>query len=449
LKFIEVMTSIQSAVILLGEYNPLINVCGEPIITRQILRCQTIGIKKIFILGHFTPEVLDYLKLNHTTPDQSIIFQYTESPWQKVYSDKIGEDVLVISCEHFTDIEFFKNSALNIPEKDSVLMIGDANPTDISTARPRILLTKSGQPIEILERGKGEAVWMGLAILGEKCIMQLAHRKGEISQITFKQTSMISQYGNSRLIKATPLFWDRIDSSLIGSEISQEVLYHSNTNRNFMDIWESGISQAITKFCNFNKSAILPIYILLFLSSGIGGWLLNFRSMGYGLLGLCLTLLGLLLGRTIQEISEMHYIQKIKMTGSQIVAARVSALGIFTGLLQQSSASDFQNVDNKLTFLAIAMLFVVSYVEASKYMVTNKLEQAPVKYELASKWLKNTLHILNLHWIWYTFPVLYAFNLFPEYFSLLIIEIYFLYLISLLQLPTQKNTIHEILDEYN
>lgn len=443
------MASIQSAVILLGEYNPLIYVCGEPIITRQILRCQTIGIRKIFILGHFTPEVLDYLKLNHSTTDQSIIFQYTENPWQTVATEIVGENILIISCEHFTDIDFFKNSVLNVPEKDSVLMVGGSDPTDISTARPRILLTKAGLPIEILERGKGEAVWMGLAILGEKCLLQLAQRKGEISQITFKQSSMISQYGNTRLIKAKPLFWDRIDSSLIGSEISQEVLYYSNTNRNFMDIWECGISQVLTNFFNFNKSAVLPIYILLFLSSAIGGWLLNFRSIGYGFLGLCLTLLGLLLGRSIQEISEMHLIQKIKMTGSQIIAARVSALGIFTGLLQQSNAGDFQNVDNKLTFLAIAMLFIVSYVEASKYTVTNKLEQAPVKYELAPKWLKNTLHILNLHWIWYCYPVFFAFNLFTEYFSLLIIEIYFLYLISLLQLPTQKNTIHEILEEYN
>ena len=432
------MNLTQTAVILIGEYNPLITVCGEPIITRQILRCKSFGIIKIFIFGHFTPEVLDYLKLTHTTSNQSIIFEYTENPWQTVNQEKMGDNVLIISCEHFTDIQLFQNSLFIFPEPDDILMIGDIDPKGISTVRPRILLTKAGKPVDLLERAKGEAVWMGLALIGKNVISHLSQRKGEISSLTIKQANMISLHGNSKLIKSKSLFWDRIDSSLIGSHMSQEVLFNSNSNQGFICVWESGISQLITSSLDYNKKMILPIYILLIGISLYGGFLISKVTLGYTFLGLCLTLLGLLLGRTIQEISEMHHISKNKMTGSQIIAARGSVLGIFCGFLYHAPASFSVNLDKKLIFLAIVMLFVVSLVEASKYTVSNLLEHAPEKYINARKWHKVFLQFLNLHWIWYCYPIFFAFNLFENYFSLFIIEIYFCYLIFLLQLPKQK-----------
>ena len=156
------MIPIRTAVIILGEYNPLITVCGEPIITRHILRCKTFGIEKIFILGHFTPEVLEYLMFTHSTTDQSIVFQYSESPWQTVYNDRVGDNALIISCEHFTDIHFLEDILKLKPDPDSALMIGDTDATEISTVRPRILLTKLGRPVDLIERAKGEAVWMGI-----------------------------------------------------------------------------------------------------------------------------------------------------------------------------------------------------------------------------------------------------------------------------------------------
>lgn len=431
------MISIKTAVILLGEYNPLITVCGEPIITRQILRCKTFGIEKIFILGHFTPEVLDYLKFTHSTDDHSIVFQYTQNPWLTVYQEKIGNNAIIISCEHFTDIQFLGKILEQQPEADEALMIGDSGASEISTVRPRILLTKIGRPVDLIERAKGEAVWMGLTLVGESILYHLSKRKGEISPITIKQANMISQYGNTKLFIAKALFWDRIDSSLIGSDISQEVLFQSNTKRNFIGLWESGISHVITNLLNFNRGAIIPIYIIIISFSLYGGWLLTEGSQWYAFFGLCLTLIGLILGRTIQEINDMHIVTNQHMTGSQIIAARISALGIFCGFFFHSTASSFSSFDKKLTFLAIMMLFVVSFVEASKYTVTNKLEQAPEKYVNASKKHKILLQIFNLHWIWYCYPIFFAFELFREYFSLFIIEIYFCYLIILLQLPKQ------------
>ena len=430
----------QTAVILIGEFNPLISVCGEPIITRQILRCKSFGIEKIFILGHFTPEVLDYLKLTHTTYDQSIVFQYTDNPWQTVYYEKMGESVLMISCEHFTDIQLLENTLTLKPEPDDVLMIGYADPVEISTARPRILLTKAGRPVDLLERAKGEAVWMGLTLVGQNVTHHLSQRKGEISPITIKQANMISQYCNCKLIKSKALFWDRIDSSQIGSDMSQEVLFHSNSKQNFFGIWESGISQLITRALDYSKSAILPLYIILLCLSLFGGWLISNGSQKLVVTGLVLTLIGLLLGRTIQEISEMHLVSKNKMTGSQIIAARASALGIFGGCFYYAPSTIFLNADKKMAALAILMLFVVSFVEASKYTVFNKLEHAPQKYSNANKWHRISLQVLNLHWIWYCYPIFFAFNLFIEYFSLFIIEIYFCYLIILLQLPKQIST---------
>lgn len=433
------MIPIKTAVILLGEYNPLITVCGEPIITRHILRCKTFGIEKIFILGHFTPEVLEYLMFTHSTTDQSIVFQYSESPWLTVYNERIGDNALIISCEHFTDIQFLEDILKLKPDPDNALMIGDTDATEISTVRPRILLTKLGRPVDLIERAKGEAVWMGLTLVGQNILYQLSQRKGEISPITIKQANMISQYGNCKLVKAKAKFWDRIDSSLIGSDISQEVLYYSNSKRNFIGLWESGISHVITNMLNFNRNAIIPIYICLIIFSFYGGWLLSEGTEWFAFFGLLLTLAGLLLGRTIQEINDMHLVSTNKMTGSQIIAARVSALGIFCGFFHHAPAIHFSNIEQKLTFFAILMLFVVSIVEASKYTVSNKLEQAPEKYHNAGKKHKILLQIFNLHWIWYCYPIFFAFNLFVNYFSLFIIEIYFCYLIILLQLPKQKS----------
>lgn len=437
----------KTAVILLGEYNPLIAVCGEPIITRQILRCKTFGISKIFILGHFTPEVLEYLKFAHSTTDQSIVFQYAENPWLTVYDEKVGDNAIFISCEHFTDIQFLENT-LKLPvDAGSVLMIGDSDATEISTVRPRILLTKWGRPVDLIERAKGEAVWMGLALAGQNILFQLSQRKGEISPITIKQANMISQYGNCQLVIAKALFWDRIDSSLIGCDISQDVLYHSNSNRNFIGLWESGISHVFTNLLNFNKGAIIPIYILLVCFSLVGGWLLSEGTKWYTFFGLSLTLLGLLLGRTIQEINDMHIISKNKMTGSQIIAARTSALGVFCGFFYHVPTNNFSSDYKKLVFLAISMLFVVSFVEASKFTVSNKLELAPEKYFNAGKRLKVLLQVCNLHWIWYSYPLFIMVNLeqiqFAKYFSFFIIEIYFCYLVFLLQLPKQKSVINE------
>lgn len=430
------MNQIQTAVILVGEYNPLIEVCGSAILTRQILRCYSLGIEQVYVFGHLSPTTLDYLRQAHAAGPLKVIFEFAENPWVRVSNENKGKEILVISCEHLTDIHLLKEAISYQTGNLDVLMFGEPKPTEISTVRPRILLSQQGTPLDLLDRAKSEAVWMGLAILHMDVLALLAQRKGEISHITLKQAGMLVQYGTPKLIKIDALFWDRIEASRIGANISQEILFYSNQTRSPFGIWESGISHVITNVFNYSASSIFPLYLLLVILSLWGGWYLSTLDPFKGLIGLVFTLMALLVGRSIQEIQSLNSLKQANFISSQILAIRLSALAIFCGLYYTDHSTITFKFDRKmLNLLAMILIVIVSLGEITKHKIFCLLELSPLKYENAKRWQKYFLNVLNLHWLWYLYPIFYAFNLFQTYFSLFIIEMYFLYLIFLLQLP--------------
>ena len=97
-----------SAVLLIGENNPLISVCGKPLLLHHLKRCQSSGIKNIFIVGHFTQEVLHYLHSHQEFEDVHILPDQGGNPWATIKEITENQNIIIISCEHLTDINSFQ-----------------------------------------------------------------------------------------------------------------------------------------------------------------------------------------------------------------------------------------------------------------------------------------------------------------------------------------------------
>ncbi|PCJ59232.1 MAG: hypothetical protein COA79_11065 [Planctomycetota bacterium] len=418
-----------SAVIVIGENNPLISVCGKPILLHHLKRCHSSGIKNIFILGHFTQEVLEYLHSNNEFYNTHILQDQAGNPWSTIKNMTEEQNVIMISCEHLTDINSFQKCLNMHPSDDEVLMIGDANPEEISTARPRILLTKFGQPIDILDRARGEAVWLGLAFVGPKVLENLANRKGGIHNQTLRQANIIAQNGNAKLMKFHPTFWERIDSQYLGNHVSKEILFSLSSKRNFLDMMESGISNTFTSLLNYDAKYRNLTLVISSIISLIGGFLVIQENKITGAMGLFICLLGMLISRTTKEIQQLNYTQSHLLTDPSLIAARCSIVGAIASIYFQTQS--FYSI------IAILMVFAVSFVEIQKNIIQIHLETPILHYHQTVSWRKYLLIILNLHKIWYLYLIFYAFNSF-SYFCVFIIEIYFFYIILILQLTERK-----------